>query len=209
MIPEDTFMCDLCSKAAQVEDSRRGAMTTQTDRSNGGMTDEETTQGIPGVSEGIDPAKGDCETVPAKEERSIGGDEEDGGRATPGTRLEGSSSITEPDRVEDDQNVAASSEAGETEDYTYWECDYNTFIDIRSGPPEFDEMQDTPVVRHTYAHPLIRLQEKFEVVDPLQTPLYNYNLHDRVARLENSVSKGFQALSRQLESISASSTSQN
>ena len=80
MIPEDTFMCDLCSKAAQVEDSRRGAMTTQTDRSNGGMTDEETTQGIPGVSEGIDPAKGDCETVPAKEERSIGGDEEDGGR---------------------------------------------------------------------------------------------------------------------------------
>ena len=191
---EDTFKCDHCNETSQTHEGP-GAETITLETEVSGTDEIEVTRTLFACFE---------------DEREVGEDEQHGQLTVQMVELEDSSHILESNGDEDNQSIATGSEIEvEDEEFIYWECDYNTFIDIRSGPPEFDEMQDTPVVRHTYAHPLIRLQEKFEVVDPLQTPLYNYNLHDRVARLENSVSKGFQALSRQLESISAGSTSQN
>ena len=186
---EDTFKCDHCNEASQTHEGT-GAETITLETEVSGTDEIEVTRTLFACFE---------------DEREVGEDDQHGQLTVPMVELEDSSHILESNGDEDNQSIATGSEIEvEDEEFIYWECDYNAFISIQSdneaGPiynedeeAHEDEDLDIPVKRHTHAHPLIRLNERKELVDSLTTPL-----HDRVAQLETNMSQGFQDLSRQL-----------
>ena len=73
-----------------------------------------------------------------------------------------------------------------TEDFLYWECDSDTFIDLQSHAATPNE--DMRRTQHVHAHPLVRLKNRVDVQDPPETDIV-------------PMSQSLREIRKQLESI--------